>query len=144
MQRTDVEAALRRVLDTYGDAVYERDTDALLALYGDEVLIFDTWGDWSYNGIASWRGMVTAWFGSLSNERVIVGFEDLCWTIDRDLALVHAYVTYKGVAAEGAEVRSMHERLTWVLRQNDGEWRIIHQHASAPVEHKTLKAILSR
>ena len=133
-----------RVLETYRNAVYQRDVDALLALYDDNVLIFDMWGEWSYNGIAAWSRIVTAWLGSLSTERVIVAFDDVRSTIDHGLAIVHAYVTYKAVSAEGTEVRSMNERLTCVLKQNDGVWRIIHQHASAPVEHKSLKAIVSR
>ena len=112
MQGTDIEAPVGRVLDSYRNAVYERDVDALLALYDANVFIFDTWGEWSYNGIAPWRAMVTTWFGSLSTDRVMVAFDDVRSTIDRNLALVNACVTYKAVSAEGAEIRSMHERMT--------------------------------
>jgi ketosteroid isomerase-like protein len=37
------------------------------------------------------------------------------------------------VSPDGQELRSMNNRLTWVLRTDpDGEWKIAHEHTSAP------------
>ena len=38
----------------------------------------------------------------------------------------------------------MQNRLTWVLKQKDGAWKIVHEHTSAPVDFETAKVILQR
>src|ERR1700680_1572590 len=77
------------------------------------------WGEWSYNGLEAWRGMVTDWFGPLETERVAVGLDDLQTIVAQDVAVAHAIVTYKGLPAEGRELRAMHNRLTWALKQEN-------------------------
>ena len=50
-----------------------------------------------------------------------------------DVAGVSAFTTFRGLSAEGEELRSMNNRLTWVLRKDaDGAWKIAHEHTSAP------------
>jgi ketosteroid isomerase-like protein len=44
-----------------------------------------------------------------------------------------AFTTYRGLSPEGTELRSMNNRLTWVLRKDaGGGWKIVHEHTSAP------------
>ena len=43
-----------------------------------------------------------------------------------------------------AVLRSLSNRMTVVLRRRDGEWKVVHEHTSAPIEHETLKARLQR
>src|SRR5882762_10397980 len=73
-------------------------------------LLPEVWGGWSYNGLEAWRGMVTDWFGTLGTERVAVGLNDLQTIVAQDVAVAHAFVTYKGLSAEGRELRAMHNR----------------------------------
>jgi ketosteroid isomerase-like protein len=62
-----------------------------------------------------------------------------------DLAVAHALVTFRGLSAEGDELRAMNNRLTWVLERRSGEaWRIVHEHTSAPADFETAKLILQR
>jgi ketosteroid isomerase-like protein len=61
-----------------------------------------------------------------------------------DVAVVHAFVTYTGVSAAGHAVRTMHNRLTWALKQHEDTWKIVHEHSSAPVDPATSKVILQR
>ena len=42
-------------------------------------------------------------------------------------------VTYAGLSAEGEELRSMQNRLTWALRVSGHVLRITHEHTSAPI-----------
>ena len=140
----ELERPVLRVFEAYKAAVFAKDVEAFLALYGQDVHIFDMWGEWSYNGLEAWRGMVTDWFGTLGTERVAVDLDDLQTIVAQDVAVAHAFVTYKGLSAEGRELRAMHNRLTWVLKQENGAWKIIHEHTSAPVDFKTAKVILQR
>jgi len=40
--------------------------------------------------------------------------------------------TFRGLTAEGEELRSMNNRLTWILRRDGHAWKITHEHTSAP------------
>jgi ketosteroid isomerase-like protein len=133
-----------QVLDDYKAAVLAKNVDAFVALYDRNVLVFDMWGTWSYNGIASWRGMVEAWFGSLGAERVIVDFSDAQTIVTGDLAVVHAFVAYKAVDANGVELRSIDNRLTMTLGRKSDGWKILHQHTSSPIDGGTTQVIFKR
>jgi|GEM_PF-5744545 len=48
------------------------------------------------------------------------------------------------VFAEGTPLRSRQNRLTWVLQKKAGQWKIVHEHTAAPIDHQSGKAILKR
>ena len=45
---------------------------------------------------------------------------------------ISGFTTFRGLNADGVEERSMNNRFTWILRRDDGGWKIIHEHTSAP------------
>jgi uncharacterized protein (TIGR02246 family) len=139
------EQSIKRVVDGYVAAVLVKDVDAFVALYDSDAQVFDMWGEWAYRGAGDWRAMATEWFGSLGTDRVAVEMDDVRAVESDDLAVVHAFVTYKGLSAEGEQLRAMTNRLTWALRRQPGsEWKIIHEHSSAPADFETSKVILKR
>ena len=134
----------KEVLDAYKAAVYAKDVDAFMALYDQDVRIFDLWGEWVYDGPEAWRGMATGWFSSVGTDTVVVEMDDVKIIHSGDIAITHAFVTYKGVSAEGKDLRAMQSRHTWVFKQKDGAWKIVHEHSSAPVDRESSKVILQR
>ena len=60
------------------------------------------------------------------------------------IAITSAIVTYASLSAEGEELRSMQNRITWGLRTTGHVLRIVHEHTSAPVGFEDMKAILHR
>ncbi len=132
------------VLQSYARAVGAKDVEAFTALYVEDVRIFDTWGRWCYDGLDEWRGMAEGWFGSLGDERVGVDFAELQVRRAGDVAVASAFTTYRGLSAEGEELRSMTNRLTWVLERRDGAWKVVHEHTSVPVAFEDGKGILQR
>jgi uncharacterized protein (TIGR02246 family) len=135
---------VRALLDAYRDAVRAKDVDAFIAIFADDVRVFDMWGTWSHDGIDSWREMAVGWFGSLGDELVQVDFDDVQTTIGDDTAVLSAFVTFAGLSADGEELRSMNNRLTWGLRKTGGSWKVVHEHTSAPVEMATGQVDLRR
>lgn len=135
---------IAQVLNAYKAAVFAKDVDAFVALYDVDVLIYDMWGVWSYNGIAAWREMVGGWFGSLGTERVVVDVSDAQTIVTQDLAVVHAFVTYRAINTDGVDLRSLDNRLTATLRRKGDGWKIVHQHTSAPIDHATAKVFFKR
>jgi ketosteroid isomerase-like protein len=138
-QKTDVLG----ILEAFKEAVSTKDVDAFVALYDKDARIFDMWDKWSYHDTISWRGMVAQWFGSQGTERDAVDFNDVQTIVANDVAIIHAFVTFTGLSAEGKKLRSMDERLTWTLVKKEGGWKIAHQHTSAPVDFQTMKVIVT-
>lgn len=141
---SDAADPIAAVFERYVAAVFDKDVDAFVALYDEDVIVFDLWGTWSYDGLPAWRGMVEAWFGSLATERVAVKFSELRTVVSGDLAFAHASVRYAAVSAEGLESKALNNRLTATLRLKHGAWKILHEHSSAPIDHETTKAIFAR
>jgi uncharacterized protein (TIGR02246 family) len=124
---------MEEMLDKYAAAVRAKDVDAFVDLYADDVRTFDLWTVWSYDGKDALRGMVAEWFGSLGDDVVAVDWDDLRTQAGDDVAALSAFLTYRGLSARGEELRSMNNRLTWVLRKDgEGAWKIAHEHTSAP------------
>ncbi|HNA90433.1 MAG TPA: nuclear transport factor 2 family protein [Anaerolineales bacterium] len=141
---SDIEEQIRQIFEGYKTAVFEKNVEAFLALYDENIHLFDMWEKWSYNGKDAWREMVSNWFGSLGDEKVVVDFDSLTVTATNEIAVVHTFVTYKAVASNGNELRSMNNRLTAALKKSNGTWKIFHEHSSAPLDGNTLKATLQR
>lgn len=136
---------IEQALDGYATAVRAKNVDGFVSLYANDVLVFDLWGRWSYEGTEAWRAMAAEWFASLGDEQVAVEFDDVRTIVGSDIAVVHAFVTYRGLSADGDELRAMNNRLTWALRKMaDGEWKIVHEHTSAPAAFETGTVELQR
>ena len=141
---SEIDKDVARILGVYEAAVFKKDVAAFMRLYDPAVRVFDAWGVWSYEGAEAWQRAVEGWFTSLGSERVKVSFDDLTVWTTRELSSVSAIVTYAGQSAEGQPLRSMQNRLSWVLRTVGHVPRIVHEHTSAPLGFDDLKAILVR
>ena len=132
----------QEVLTAYKAAVQAKDVEAFVALYDENVRIFDLWGEWVYEGTQVWREMAAGWFSSVGNDTIRVEMDAVKTVHSGDIAVTHAFVTYKGVSTEGAVLRAMQDRHSWVFKREDGSWKIVHEHSSAPVNLETMKVIL--
>jgi uncharacterized protein (TIGR02246 family) len=136
---------IRRMFDEYAATTRAKDVDRFVALFDPDVRAFDMWERWSYDGLESWREMASGWFGGLGSEMVAVEFDDVQIITGQDVAAASAFVTYRGLSADGEELRSMNNRLSWVLRKaQDGTWKVVHEHTSAPIDPPTGKVNLQR
>jgi ketosteroid isomerase-like protein len=141
---SDAEKEVGRVIGSYAAAVLAKDVEAFMRLYHPTVRVFDAWGVWLYEGAPAWRIAVEGWFASLGSERVRVSFAETQTTSEHSVAVVSAIVTYSAESAQGEPLRSMQNRITWVLRESGHVFRIGHEHTSAPIGFEDSKAILAR
>jgi len=141
---SDAEKDIQRVVGSYKAAVLAKDVEAFMRLYHPTVRVFDAWGVWTYEGATAWRVAVEGWFASLGSEKVRVTFAELQVTAEQTVAIVTAIVTYAAESAQGEPLRSMQNRITWVLRESGHVLRIAHEHTSAPIGFEDSKAILVR
>ena len=141
---SNAEKEVHRVIGSYAAAVFARDVEAFMRLYHPTVRVFDTWGVWLHEGAPAWRIAVEGWFASLGTERVRVSFADVQTTTEHTMAAVSAIVTYAAESPQGEPLRSMQNRITWLLRESGHVFRIAHEHTSVPVGFEDAKAILTR
>lgn len=133
-----------RALETYKSAVLAKNVETLMHLYDPDVRVFDTWGIWSYEGAAAWRVAIEGWFSSLQSETCRVVFADVQVIEALGFAAVSAVGTYTGISAQGQEIRTMQNRMSWVLKTSGHVLRVVHEHTSVPVGFEDAKGILTR
>lgn len=141
---SDNDSHITSICNGYKRAVYDKDVDAFVGLYDPEARVFDTWEVWSYEGVGERRKVIEEWFSSLGDERVGVTFDRIRTVVAPELATLSARVTYAALSAAGKELRSMQNRLTWVLKPEGGSWKIIHEHTSVAIGSGDLKGKLQR
>jgi uncharacterized protein (TIGR02246 family) len=123
--------------------VLAKDVEAFVALYAEDARIFELWGTWEHD-IASWREMAKGWFAFLGDQRSVVTAHDVRTQVSGDMAMLTASLTYTAVDAGGQDLRSLDNRLSWVLRERGGRWRVVHEHTSVPLAHEDGKGIVKR
>ncbi|TNU73374.1 DUF4440 domain-containing protein [Miniimonas arenae] len=138
--------AVVQLARAYSERAGALDVDAFLTLYDPDVVVFDLAMSASGVGLDSWRRGVESWFGMLEpGQRNIAEITDVTVLGDGPVVAAHARARYAvegGEAGDGEDAFAMINRLTWVVRQgDDGVWRIVHEHTSAPIELETGKAI---
>jgi ketosteroid isomerase-like protein len=135
---------VQEALARYSAAAYDRNVDAFVSLYADDVHVFDMWNSWELQGIEAWRKMAAGWFSSLGDERVVVTARDVASSQSIDLAVGHATLTYTAISVDGRELRSLDNRITIALRRVGSVWKIFHEHTSGPIDHKTMSGVIKR
>lgn len=140
---SDADQPIREALDAYRAAVLAKDVEAFVSIYADDARIFELWGTWEHD-MASWREMAKGWFAFLGDQRSVVTAHDVRAQVAGDMAWLTASLTYTAVDAAGQALRSLDNRLTWVLRQRGGRWLVVHEHTSVPLAHEDGKGIVTR
>lgn len=131
-----------RMIDSYKQAVRNKDIEAFCALYDVDIHIFDMWGKWSMRGLDAWREMASGWFNSLGTEQVIVEASHIESAVTTEMAIGHAILSFTAVSAKGEKLRSLDNRITVALKRTGDSWKVIHEHTSVPIDHKSLKGHL--
>jgi len=139
----DAASPVRQCLAAYQAAVLAKDVDAFVAIYAGDARIFELWGTWEHD-IASWREMATGWFAFLGDQKSVVEAHEVRTQVAGDMALLTASLTYRAVDAGGNELRSLDNRLSWVLRERGGRWLVVHEHTSVPLAHDGATGIFKR
>jgi uncharacterized protein (TIGR02246 family) len=135
---------LQSLPERYKTAVLQKDLVAYASIFDEQVLVFDMWEHWTYNGLASWQEMAKGWFTSLGSDTDLVRYEDIQIHESGELGVITAIMKFTALSEKGEALRYLQNRLTWVARKKDQSWKIIHQHTSSPVEAATMKVILQR
>lgn len=134
------EAAALDCLESWAAAVRAKDLDAIVAHYAPEIVAFDAIAALQFKGLEAyrrhWEICLTFCQGPMEfqlHEETIHG--------DGHVAFCHALIQCGGTNEQG-EMESGWMRATIGLRRVEGEWKIVHEHHSAPFDMESNKALL--
>lgn len=134
------EADIRQLLDNYANAFRSASVDDLNAFYSPDIVAFDLMGPLQFKGrdaySKAWREaaemMKAPWIWEPRDEKIHVG---------ENVAFVHHLVNCGGTAKDG-QVNSGWIRHTLGLRKINGQWLIVHEQFSVPVDMKSGKGLM--
>lgn len=126
----------------YKQSAWDKDTESMVGLYDDNVVIFDMWNQGYQTGLKEWSVVIKDWLGSLGDEKVNVIFEMTEIHESTDVGFGSALISYQAISTSNTIVRSMKNRITLGFIKQKDEWKVVHQHTSAPI-NSDLKAILN-
>jgi ketosteroid isomerase-like protein len=126
----------------YKQSAWDKDTKSMIALYHDNVVIFDMWNQGYQTGLTEWSNVIKNWLGSLGDEKVNVIFEMTEIHESNDAGFGSALITYQAISTSNTILRSMKNRVTLGFIKQEDEWKVVHQHTSAPI-NSNLEGILN-
>jgi uncharacterized protein (TIGR02246 family) len=139
-QRKTDEADIRRRIDDGVRAIRALDLEGVMALYAPDMVSFDVEPPLQHVGVAAkrknWAGVFTVYQPPLGYE-----LRDLTIAVGDDVAFAHSLNRISGTLRNGAW-REVWVRWTACFRRIDGAWRIVHDHASVPVDFTRGSAML--
>jgi uncharacterized protein (TIGR02246 family) len=119
-------ARIRELIEAWRQAVLAKDTNALVSHYAHDVVVFDVVPPASLKGIERYRENWQRWFDSMKGP-LIFEMREVEVAASGDLAYAHS-VNRVAVGEQEDIVRA-----TVCFRRIDGDWRVVHEHASVPL-----------
>ena len=141
--KADAQADIRALEDRFIAAVKAKDLDAIMKVYvPDQTLfVFDLVPPRQYVGAAAyrkdWQEFLDSFNGPITDE-----LSDLDITADDNLAYGHSIQHVVGTDKQGTKL-DLTVRVTDVYKKINGNWLVIHEHVSVPVDLDTGKPDLT-
>lgn len=138
MSETNVaEAQVRAVLQDWAKATQQNRKDDILKNHVPDLVIFDVLPPMKYESAESYRASWDDWQPETQGEGQF-DLENLSITASTDLAFAHCFIRCGGTMSNGHKFQDL-VRATFCLKKIDGAWKILHQHASKPLQTKPLQ-----
>ncbi|MEW9548887.1 SgcJ/EcaC family oxidoreductase [Nonomuraea sp. NPDC050783] len=130
------EEAVRRVHRRWSAGTAAKDLDALMAAIADDVVSYEHEAPLEHVGVDAVREVCERGLAAAGDLDVALDVPDLRILVREDLAVAWGLnrVRVTGEGGPGAESWS---RGTRVFERRDGEWLMVHQHLSFPLDRET-------
>ncbi len=133
------ETALRKQLEDWARAVRAKDIEGIFAHYAPDIVAFDAIAQLQFKGTDAyrkhWETCMTMCPGPMIFE-----LHELQITAGDDLAFAHALNRCGGTGPDGKEMSGW-MRMTVCFCKQQGSWRVVHEHFSAPFDPESDKAL---
>ena len=129
----DDDSAILKIIKQRARAIHDRDAEAALAYYSDDVVNFDLAPPLAYRGREAINpAELKLWFESWSGP-INLSFDQLTVHRSDGVAFVHGFMRMTGRRADGTDT-DVWVRMTMGLEHRDGAWTIVHEHQSFPTK----------
>lgn len=132
------EAEIRAALDSWAKDVCTRDVKKILSHYASDVVAFDAVGTLQFKGIEAY-GKHWAACMEMCPGTMAFNIDQVNTTAEKDIAFSHFLVNCGGTDQDG-NMKTSWMRGTSCHRRENGQWRIAHEHFSAPFDMESCKA----
>ncbi len=139
--RANDEADIRRRIDKAVEAIRATDLEALMPIYAADIVSFDIEPPLQHLGAQAKRQNWTTVFEMYQRP---LGYQvrDLAITAGNDVAFARTLARLSGTLKSGQSA-GYWVRWTAGWRKVEGDWRIVHDQVSVPVDFETGKALLN-
>jgi ketosteroid isomerase-like protein len=128
---------VRKIIEEWAAGVRARDIDAVMRRHAPELLMFDVVGPVRLQGLdayrRTWVEQFFLWHGGTGRFELV----DLNVSAGADVAFATALLECAGTE-DGKKV-AFTLRLTIGLEKRNGEWIIVHEHHSQPLDFDTAR-----
>jgi uncharacterized protein (TIGR02246 family) len=138
--KTNDEAAIRKLLDRFAAAFRDKNVDGVMSLFAKDVVSFDILPPLQTVGAHTF---VTHWqeFFESHQGPIHVEFPDIRIATGDDVAFSYCLHRIKGTLKNGQQT-DWWLRWTACYRKIDGKWLIVHEQVSVPVDLSSGKALM--
>lgn len=130
---------IRERLDAWTQALHAKDLDALMALYAPDTITFDLMPPSQVDGADRYRKNFERWFAAMPGP-IDYEMHDLRITTGDEVAFCHSLNHVKATRANG-EKADYWVRVTVGFQRRNGQWLVIHDHVSMPMDMQSEKAV---
>ena len=140
-QRSIDEADIRRRIDKLAEAIRAMDLDSVMSIYAPDIVSFDIVPPLQHVGAEAKR---KNWVDAFAVYQRPLGYEirDLTLTVGDDLAFGHSLNRVSGTLKNGNRT-GFWLRATTCLRKIDGNWLIVHDQVSVPLDLESGRALMN-
>jgi ketosteroid isomerase-like protein len=128
---------IRAILENWAAGVRARDISAVVSRHSADLLMFDVVGPVRVRGLEeyreSWLDQFFPWHGGTGRFELV----DLQVSAGADVAFATALLECEGT--EDGRKAAFTLRLTVGFEKRDGEWTVVHEHHSQPIDFDTAR-----
>ena len=136
---TQDEAQIRERLGKWTRALHAKDLDALMALYAPDTITFDLMPPHQVPDADHYRKNFERWFAAMPGP-IDYEMHDLRIVTGDEVAFCHSLSHINATRANG-EKADYWVRVTVGFQKRNGQWLMIHDHVSMPLDMHTQKAV---
>ena len=134
------EAKIRALVEDWAGALRARDIDGMMSHYAPDVCVYDIVPPLQVEGAEAYRGKWEEWFATVKDP-IAYDVRGLDVVAGDDVAFSQSLNHVRTTMQDGEECDTW-IRVTVGYRKIDGEWLVVHEHISVPVEMETGEAAL--
>jgi len=132
MSTAAAKTEIQMLIDTYRQAVSAKDVDTIMSFYDESIVAFDAIQALQFVGKAAYHQHWQACMQMCPGPHMFE-FQAPTITACEDVAFAH-WLAQCGGTNEQGEMQSCWMRASAGYRRINGQWRIVHEHWSAPFD----------